>query len=391
VNVLDVALLAFIAFATIGGYRLGLVMRAASWIGLALGIIVAAHFAPQVIGGFSDDPGSSANRWLIAAGLFLGAAFAGQALGLLIGSSFHRVVLPGPLRQLDRIGGAVAAFVGVVVAIWMLLPSLADVPGWPAEQARNSVVARAIDGTLPQPPDTLQALRRLVGPEAFPKVFDALRPAPIIGPPPAVSGLTTAIADRVSASTVRVEGIACRRIQDGSGFTPATDVIVTNAHVVAGEKDTTVIRPDGRKLKATVAVFDANRDLAVLRVPGLDEAPLAVGVAKAGVTGAVFGHPNGQVPLAIAPAAIRQKVTAVGRDLYDQRETRRQIFILASDLHPGDSGGGLVDHNGTIVGVAFAIAPDRPGTAYALTSDELRAVLAVDRSGKVSTGPCVAG
>ena len=103
----------------------------------------------------------------------------------------------------------------------------------------------------------------------------------------------------------------------------------------------------------------------------------------------VFGHPNGQTPLAVSPAAIRQQVTAVGRDLYDARETRRQVFILASDLAPGDSGGGLVNPTGTVVGVAFAIAPDRPGTSYALTTDELRPVLALGGSAAVNTGPCL--
>src|SRR5205085_3840298 len=210
----------------------------------------------------------SSNRWLIAAGLFLGAAFAGQALGLLIGSSFHRVLPMGPLRRLDRIGGAVAGFVGVVAALWLLLPSMADVPGWPASQAHNSTIARVIDGTLPEPPDTLQALRRLVGP-GFPQVFNSLRPSIVTGPPPSALPFAAGVADRVSLSTVKVEGIACRRVQDGSGFSPAPDVIVTNAHVVAGEKDTFVIKPDGRRLRATVAVFDPNRDLAVLRVPGL--------------------------------------------------------------------------------------------------------------------------
>jgi S1-C subfamily serine protease len=105
----------------------------------------------------------------------------------------------------------------------------------------------------------------------------------------------------------------------------------------------------------------------------------------------VFGHPNGQERLAISPAAIRQRVEALGRDLYDQRETRRQIYILAAELHPGDSGGALVNPTGSVVGVAFAIAPDRAGTAYALTEAELRAVLAVPRDGKANTGPCVSG
>src|SRR5439155_10694338 len=222
---------------------------------------------------------------------------------------------------------------------------MADVPGWPASQAHNSTIARVIDGALPKPPDTLQALRRLVGP-GFPQVFNSLRPSIVTGAPPSALPFAAGVADRVAASTVKVEGIACRRVQDGSGFSPAPDVIVTNAHVVAGERDTFVIRPDGKRLRATVAVFDANRDLAVLRVPGLGQAPLAVATTRTGSEGAVFGHPNGQTPLAISPAAVRQRVEALGRDLYDQRETRRQIYILAADLHPGDSGGGLVDRSG---------------------------------------------
>ena len=75
--------------------------------------------------------------------------------------------------------------------------------------------------------------------------------------------------------------------------------------------------------------------------------------------------------------------------LYDQHETRRHVYVLASDLRPGDSGGGLVNTDGVAIGVAFAIAPDRPGTAYALTSDELRPVLATVGTAPVNTGPCL--
>src|SRR5438132_13529964 len=108
-NVLDLIIILFVLTATIGGYRLGLLMRAASWVGLTLGIIVASHFAPDVISSFADEP--SSNKLLIAAGLFLGAAFAGQALGLLIGSSFHRFLPIVPLRQIARISGALSGVV----------------------------------------------------------------------------------------------------------------------------------------------------------------------------------------------------------------------------------------------------------------------------------------
>jgi S1-C subfamily serine protease len=107
------------------------------------------------------------------------------------------------------------------------------------------------------------------------------------------------------------------------------------------------------------------------------------------MTGAVFGHPGGQDALAVAPAVIRRNVTAIGRDLYDTRDSRRDVFILAADLHPGDSGGPLVSQAGAVDGVAFAIAPDRPGTAYALTSAEINAALTEPRSTAASTGSCL--
>jgi S1-C subfamily serine protease len=157
---------------------------------------------------------------------------------------------------------------------------------------------------------------------------------------------------------------------------------------VAGEKAPRVEPFQGKSLPATVVLFDANRDLALLRVPGLAEAPLTVTKAKEGDTGAVYGHPGGG-DLRAAPAKISQELIAVGRDIYDRNDTRRSIFVLASALRPGDSGAALVDKTGHVVGVAFAIAPDKPGVSYALTDKELRPVLATSATAAVSTGGCL--
>ncbi len=387
-DLLDILIIVFAVSAVVGGFRLGFIARAASWIGLILGLAIAAHFLPDIVDALRGSP--PGNKLLIVAATLIGAGFVGQALGLLLGATFHARLPVGPLRQVDRGVGAVAGAIGVVVAVWLLVPAMSDVSGWPAVQVRNSAIARGIDSVFPAPPNTLQALRRLVGNNDFPQVFNALRPAPNTGAPPGAIPLAAAVQARVAASTVKVEGIACSRVQDGSGFAAGADLVVTNAHVVAGERQTSVIRQaDLKRLKGTVVQFDPNRDLALLRVPGLGQAPLPIGAARVGTDGAVFGHPNGQTPLAITPAAIRQQVTAVGTDLYDSQETRRQVFILAADLAPGDSGGALVSPTGTVVGVAFAIAPDRPGTSYALTTDELRPVLAAGGSAGVSTGPCL--
>jgi len=387
VNLLDLLILVALAVAGFGGYRLGFVARVASWVGLAVGLAVAAHFLPQIVDAVNLS--SPANRLFLSASVLLGGAFVGQGLGLLLGAQLHRAIPFGPVRTVDRVAGAAVGVLGVLVAVWLLLPGMSDVPGTLSRQARNSTLARLVDSGFPAAPNTLQALRRLVGKDVFPRVFEALRPAPDTGPPPAASGLSDAVVRRVTASTVRVEGLACQRLQDGSGFAVAPDLVATNAHVVAGERRTNVFRPDGRRLAATVVLFDSDRDLALLRVAGLGQAPLVVGSGRVGQSGAVFGHPEGVAEVVVAPAAVRQEVAATGRDLYDSRPTRRDVYILAANLHPGDSGGALVDSTGSVTGVAFAIAPDRPGTAYALATKELSAVLAANRGAPVPTGPCL--
>ena len=387
-NLLDFILLAAFAVAAVGGYRLGFLARVTSWIGLGLGLFISARLLPAILDNFSGpDP---AAKFFLAGGILIAGAFIGQAIGLIAGHTVRKAVPIGPAAALDRAVGAVVGLIGVVIMIWFLTPAMADVPGDVARLARTSVIARSISESLPRPPDALQALRILVGEQNAPKVFESLREAPEVGPAPEQIDMTAEVVQRVSASTVKVQGVACRRIQEGSGFAVAPDLVVTNAHVVAGERATEIMRPDGKVLKAVVVLFDSDRDIALLRVSGLGQAALPVTAAKVGEHGAVFGHPGGQTPLRVAPAAIRQRVDARGRDLYDAHATSRDVFILAAGLRPGDSGAALTDTRGAVVGVAFAIAPDRPDTAYALTSQELNEALAEPRAATgANTGPCL--
>jgi S1-C subfamily serine protease len=267
---------------------------------------------------------------------------------------------------------------------------LANAPGWPARAARDSTIIAQLNRVAPDPPSALEALARQVG-QTGPEVLGRLVDPPITGTPPK-SGLPAGVEAVARASTVKVEGIACDVTQDGSGFVAADDVVVTNAHVVAGEPRTTVITPDGRRLGARVVSFDSRRDLAVLSVPGLDMGPLMIGSRDVGAVGAVYGHPLGG-PLVTSPARIEDRITAVGRDIYGVRRTERDVFVLAADIHPGDSGGALVDEQARVVGVVFAIDPGRPGTAYALADTELRAALTArgNRTTAVDTGPCLVG
>jgi S1-C subfamily serine protease len=384
VNAFDLLVLLGIALAAVAGYRIGLVTRALSWVGLLAGLIVAARMLPLVLDRVeSSQPG---NRLLIALAVLLGGALGGQAMGLAVGG--RSSALPTSSRPLDRAAGAVVGGGGVLVAVWLLLPAMADVQGSAASLVRDSSIARAIHDVAPEPPDAVAALRDLVDESGIPRVFDDLRRAPDTGPPPAASGIAPDILQRAAASSVRVEGEACGKLQEGSGWVAAPGIVVTNAHVVAGE-DETVVFPEGSdELDATVVAFDASRDLAVLAVPELERPPLPLVDSDRGAIGAVLGHPGGG-PLEVSPFEVVDQLRAQGRDLYDEQATLRSVLVLASDLAPGDSGAALVDPTGSVVGVAFAIAPDRSGTAYALDPDEVRSVLSTRSQGAVDSGPCL--
>jgi len=390
----DVVLVALVVCLAVGGYRIGFVARVLSWVGLAIGIAVAAWAAPKVLDNLPGLLGiegdlDSISRLVVVGGAFVVIASLGAAVGATVGARLRRFIPFGPARQLDRVAGAVAGVLGALVLIWLFLPAVSEVPGTVSRQARNSAIAQAIDGAVPRPPKSLQALRQAVRDANFPQVFDELGPSPRTGVPPPPDVLDPAVQARVKTSTVRVSGVACGRLMEGSGFAPAPEIIVTNAHVVAGEPSTQVLRPDGKQLSAKVVVFDPQRDLAVLSVPGLNQAALPVAEANVGDKGAVFGHPEGQREVDVQPARVDGRRTATGRDIYNSAATRRDVLFLAAKLAPGDSGGALVNESGAVIGVAFAIAPDEPSTAYAISDKELRPVLAQPRSGPVGTGPCV--
>lgn len=205
----------------------------------------------------------------------------------------------------------------------------------------------------------------------------------------AAPGQPATLASQVTTSTVRVSGVACGVRLRGSGFSPAPDTVVTNAHVVAGTTATQVLRPDGRTLPAQVQVFDPSRDLAVLSVPGLGQPSLGLAPAVTGEQGAVYGHPGGQAAVEVSPAQVVRRVNVDIGDIYGRPTTPHQILVLASDLEAGDSGAPLVNGAGKVVGVAFAVSNLRRSTAFAIASEEVAPVLAQPRTGPVGTGPCI--
>lgn len=384
----DLVILAVIVFAMAGGYSLGFLGRVVSWLGMAAGVYLAVRILPTVLTRLTTA--SATTLLIVSVVILVAGGMIGQAIGLMAGSQLHRVLPLGPLRLVDRIVGAVVGAVGVLALLWLLVPALAEVPGYPARAVTHSAISRFVARDFPTPPSGLQLLRRLVG-NGNPEVFSALDPNTASGPPPADSPLSQALTQSVMSSTVKVEGQACGEIVEGSGFAVADDLIATNAHVVAGESagNTSVLLPNGHTLAATVVLYDPDRDLALLSVPGLGEAPLAIASPAANEAGAVFGHPEGVDQIAVMPAQVSEEEMAVGPDIYGNHNVRRAILVLAAALAHGDSGGPFVNKDGQVIGVAFAISANSSGTAYALNTSELDQVLQEPHTGRVSTQSCM--
>jgi S1-C subfamily serine protease len=390
VNALDLLVVGLAAGAGWLGWRMGFVRRAFSWGGLAVGLFVAVLFVADVADLLKSSPPRT--RLLVSLGFVILVVTLAQAIGYSIGSALRgRMPRGAGVQRADRMAGAALGVFGVLLLVWLLIPALASSPGWPARAARDSAVVRAIDNLAPAPPEESETLGRLVGDQTFPEVFDTLT-SPDAGDPPN-DGIPAPAAATVMRSTVKVEGTACDRVQEGTGFVAAPDLIVTNAHVVAGESHTRVETTDLRRLDAEVVAFDPKRDLAVLRVPGLGLPALERATASVDDTGALFGHPGGG-PLREAPVRIAEQIVARGTDITHSAETERDVFVLAATTAPGDSGGPIVDQQGHVVGVMFAYDISRETTAYALTRGELDAVLDPVVAGTStlphSTGDCLA-
>ncbi len=386
VNLLDVLLILLVLVAIGGGLRLGFVARAASWIGLAVGVVCATWTVPNALS--LVEGGEAGMRLLVGLVVLAVTVTVVASLFQAVGLRARRSIAATPLSGLDRGLGALAGAGAMVAVIWLLLPAAAQVPGEVSRQVRTSALAATLEGSTPEPPDAVRALRNLVDNSRFPEVFADLQPAPVTGPPPEDIPVPQDIVDRATAATVNVEADGCNRRYEGSGFALATDTVVTNAHVVAGAEDVQVKRPDGEVRPATVVVFDPDRDLAILEVPDLGQQPLPTAPAETGSDGAVIGYPGGQDTPRVAPTRIDDQRTAVGRDIYGQERTERQVLFLSSALQQGDSGSPVIDVEGRLNGVVFAISPDNPTAAFALDLDELEAIVDAPRA-PGETGPCI--
>jgi S1-C subfamily serine protease len=303
--------------------------------------------------------------------LLIVGAMLGSSAGFSIGEPLRRRFVRDYRNwEVDRAGGAIFSGVAVLVVAWFLGLSFALGPIQSvARLIQHSVVLRAMDAIAPRPPGFMAGVEGVLAGVPVPPTFAGFEPFFAHDLPLPASVDTPGIIAAQKA-TVKIEGRGCGGFVTGSGFPVGSDLVLTNAHVVSGTTATTVVTHDRRILDASVVLFDPNRDVAILRVPGLAITPLATASAGRGTQGAVIGYPGGG-PEQVGPAVVAGSVNAQGRDIYNQNLVNREIWVLEATVQPGNSGGPVVNRSGNLIGVVFAASVSQPDQAYALTVGEV--------------------
>ena len=368
--------LGFVALMALSGFRRGLVVGVLSLAGLATGAYLGARVGPQVVG-------EEHARWLpvVALGGAVLLAGVGQAIGVMIGRNVRRGLLVlGPLRVFDNLGGLLLGAVTGFVLLWVVGAALLYVPGQVElrRHAQDSKVLATLNEQFP-PDRLIDALSRI---DPF---------AVLAGPgagvdPPDAGVLGSDGVNGAALSVVRVIGNACGLGIEGSGWIAAPGLVVTNAHVVAGIDAPRVDRNDGDLLDARVVSFDKKNDVAVVRVPGLQAAPLRLADAVEGTAAGMLGYP-GNGPYTETAVRVGRVVEIVGRDAYGNFPTNRRVTTIRGTIRSGNSGGPVVDARGRVVTTVFA---QRAGTdgGFGVPTDIVRA--AISRAGtEALETPCV--
>ncbi len=388
-NLLDIFIVVLLVLSAVWGAMSGIAIQLGSALGLWSGLLVGALAAPRT----AALATSAAQKLVVTALTVVFATVAFLAAGELLGRKLSSALDRADLGPADSTLGAVVSVIATLLTVWVLATSLATAPsGSLGRQIQGSSILLILDQELPPVPAFAARLGRVVDPLGFPRVFAGLERGaakPVPGPTAAQEAAAVAAA---RASTVKIEGKGCGGILDGSGYVAAGDIVVTNAHVIAGVQAPVVIDGAGRH-PATPIVFDPDVDLAVLRVPDLADAPLVLADADAGrgTVGAVLGYPGGG-DFTEVPASVAATYPAVGRDIYGTGLVNRNVYELQAEVRPGNSGGPLVAPDGHVLGVVFARSISAPGVGYALTAGEIRprVAAAAARQIGVDTGPCAA-
>ena len=380
---LDIAIVGFALLMAVWGFAQGLVVGAMSLGGFVGGAILGSRIAPLLL----EEGARSPYAPLFA---LVGALLLGGFLAMILElAGYHlRRRLGERLGVLDGVGGA-----GLIACLALLLVWIAGAVALQTAGIREvrktvqrSQVLQALNATLPPSGPILNALARF---DPLPQIQG---PAPDVRPPDRAIARDPQVR-RAGRSVVRIIGTACGLGVQGSGWVADSGVVVTNAHVVAGQDDTRVELRDGSVHDAEAIWFDSRNDLAILRSSGVASAgipalDLEVG-AGAGTSAAILGFPeNG--PFTIRAGRLGGTQAMQSQDSYGRGPVRRRVTSLRGRVRSGNSGGPMVDGAGDVVTTIFASSRSRESTGFGVPASIARDAL--ERADeRVGTGPCASG
>ncbi len=387
---IDALLVVLIISGAWAGFRQGLITAFISLLGAVFGALAALTLAPLVL---DDIP--AGGRTAGGLGALLLGILLGELLGGWAGKVLSEQVTWSPVKAVDRTLGAVGQGLAVLMLAWLVALPLAATPLPSLTSAiRNSTILTQINKVIPDGATVVSAqLRGLLDSTGFPAILDPLAPTPITEVAAPDQHLITdpiALNAQVSVLKIRSDAASCGKVLTGTGFVIGPEHILTNAHVVGGSSRS-VIEVDGASMEATVVLYDSDRDLAVLFVPGLNLPVLNLRAAPAESEddAIVLGYPGGG-PYTVTPARIRSDYDLSGPNIYGTDTVNREVYILRAAVRPGNSGGPLLDRQGQVIGVIFGSAIDDPDTGFAMTVDEVQSTVTagLTDTSQAPTGAC---
>lgn len=388
-DIVDVIIIILALAAIFRGREIGSIRQLCSTVGFFGGLLVGAWVSP-----YGVQLGHTAvSRSIITLGITLGIALIGLGVAEYLGEILKsKVQVLHKIDVVDQGLGSLVSIVTLLITVWLSAAILIHLPyATIQDQLRGSTIVSWLDNSLPQAPNVIADLGHIIDPNGFPQVFtNGNEPAPTTVNLPPLSELASAVR-KDQASVVKIEGQGCGGIVEGSGFVVANGLIATNAHVVAGVRNPEVIALNGNSYAATPIWFDPNLDFAVLKVRGFTAPALNVNtqIAPPNTPSAVIGYPGGG-NFTADPASVMQEFTAVGRNIYNQGNTQRQVYEIKATVIPGNSGGPLINNSGQVIGIVFAQSTAYNQVGYALTTGQPMQELTQAEASMhpVSTGAC---
>lgn len=153
----------------------------------------------------------------------------------------------------------------------------------------------------------------------------------------------------------------------GSGFITTPDGrVLTNAHVVEGADNVTVVMKDGRRFKGDVLGTDPTTDVAVVKINGSNLPTVKLGDSDKLLPGqAAIAIGN---PLGLSFTVTQGIISATGRSGADFGIPAERVDFIQTDtaINPGNSGGPLINARGEVIGINTAIIRGAEGIGFAI-------------------------